>query len=162
MLHVQAERNWALVLSAWGVLSTTGGVCGVFFRPLLVVEGMGLPFFLVGLVLLSIGVQQLTWSFRHAYTIEGHPAHLPKHFLQEEWERVDMLIPLLQRGRELSLLFFVFGLSLALMGRILDWGQFSLGIGTGLVIQSAFALVYLLFRLWRNELYQHELEVAGH
>lgn len=162
LLHMQAERQWAIVIAAWGILSTAAGLAGLFYRPLLLVEGMGVPFFLLGIPLIGVGIQQFTWSFRHADIIQSHPAHLPKHFLQEEWERVEALLPILQRGRELSLLFLVFGLSLTLVARLLEWGPFSLGMGTGLIIQSAFSLVYLLFRVWRNELYQHELEVAGH
>ena len=162
LLFVQAERSGALLLTGWGILSTAIGITGLFYPPLLVVEGMGLPFLLLGAPMLIIGVRHLAWTFRQAQLVEDQPAHLPKHFLQEEWERVDILLAVLQRGRDLSLLFLVLGFSLTLLDNLLDWGPYSLGIGLGVPIQSVFALIYVLFWQFRNGLYQHELEVAGH
>lgn len=162
LLFVQAERNGAVLLSAWGVLSTAAGMTGLLYRPWMVIEGLGLPFFLLGLPMLIAGVRHLSWSFRQAVIVESHPAHLPKHFLQEEWDRVEILLAQLQRARDLSLLFFLLGFSLSLLDRLLGWGAYSLGIGLGLLIQSIFALISVLFWQYRNGLYQHELEVAGH
>ena len=159
LLFAQAERNGALLLSAWGILSTAAGLIGLFYKPLLIVEGIGFLFLLIGIPMLVIAVRHLTWSLRQAITVESLPAHLPKHFLQEEWDRVDVLLAVLQRGRDLNLLFFILGFSLTLMTRILDWGPYSKGMGIGLLIQSAFGLIYVLFWQFRNELYQRELKV---
>lgn len=162
LVFLQVERNWALLLTAWGVISTAAGLIGLFYLPLVVVEGMGFPFLLLGLPMLLVGVRYLTWLLRQTIIVESQPAHLPKHFLQEEWDRVDILLAMLQRGRDLSLLFFTLGFSLTLLDRLFDWGSYSFGIGLGLLIQSVFVLIGILFWQFRNGLYQHELEMAGH
>ena len=158
---IQTEQLWALSLGLWGMFTLAGGIVLYFYKTAPLPRGIGFAIIILGIPLLIIGVRTWIWGLGRKTIVLPLPNDLPKVFLQKEWERVDRLLNQLQRAREITLLFFILGFSLTLLARLLNWNDYSLGLGTGIIIQSVPMLLYLLFRQWRNSLYQQEITHKG-
>lgn len=155
---MKTEKKGAWFMLAWGGLSFLTGVLLWIFFPGSIRAGVGFVFCLSGAPGVIIGVRSFIWYLSRKVIAGQMPENMPKSFLRSEKERLDQLLPQLQRGREIALLFFILGLSLSLAAAIWEWSDYSLGLGMGVLIQSIAHLIYLLLRQWTNGLFRHEVE----
>lgn len=151
------EKLSATFLMCWAALSLLiGGYCWVelpdhFF------QGMAFPFLVfAALQLATGGLQFFRWHRRSAKVVktQGLPAY---EVLLEELLRMDILLPRLKFYRKTSLLVFLAGFVMIMVGAFGEMSRYMVGTGMGLCIQSAVALTNDLVAGLRSDLYHRDL-----
>ena len=103
------------------------------------------------------------WQFANRYRDlqERLPALLARHparYRAEELERCGRLEQQYARQRTVVLLFLVLGITLALLGGVVQARPLTMGMGYGLCLQGAILLVLDLAAQWRNGIYYQQVD----
>ncbi len=155
---LRSERNTALFLMGWAVVVLVlTAWCWLHIADWLV-QGLAFPMMVFAALHLATGFMQwMQWRQRRRKLVKGDEP--PEYSaLMEELLRLEIQMPRLQFFRKTSLGIFLFGFAMMLVGMFAGWGEYVVGTGIGLTVQSAVTLAVDLFKSMRTGLFHHELK----
>ncbi len=157
-LYIWGERATALFLMGWGLLSAAAAAWAYACWPGKMLWALLLTVCLLSLLQVYAGIRRLLQA--RLLKRELHPIVeiAPPSFAAQELPRIDKREQSAMRRRFIEQALFILGMCFALAGGLRLSGQFLLGTGLGLCVQSAVLLIITLTSQWRDAVYRNEIE----
>lgn len=157
--YFQGEKKGGLILMIWAASGlVAGGVLHFQFGGLLQ-RGMAVPVVIIAILHLVVGAAVFLRTESKKARLVTQLKTAPGQFLEEESVRMQRVMSNFEKYKLAEQILFFLGCAFTAGGVFFGGGEYMLGSGIGICIQSAFTLVFDLFASFRGGLYLHELNV---
>jgi len=156
--YLLGERKTGRLYLFFAVITMLAGIA--VFQTLFAPFWRGLSIAILAIALIEYWV---SWQFLQRYrrlktTLPAMLKTNPTRYRSEEMERCEQLEQHYGRQRGIVILFIVLGMTLALLGGVVQARPLTMGMGFGLCLQGAILLVLDLAAQWRHGIYAQQVE----
>jgi len=155
--YFQEEKQESLFFLGVATLATILGLLGIFYFDNPMWLGIAIPLLGIALIQVIVGLSFFVQTNRQVPSLLLLFEKNPTQFFKEEIPRMEKVNANFKVYRNIEMLIFLLGFFFAVVGTAFRWGDFVIGTGIGLLIQSSIMLCLDLFGEFRANLYTHKL-----
>lgn len=157
--HFLSEKKSGLALVILSVLALSVVVLILSFHLGKFELGVVFPTATIAFLQFFFGAKLYYQSKRQSQFLKKEMTGSPKKAISAEQARVEKAMGKLDKSKQILMLLFVLGFAFVIGGAFCNMGDFTLGTGIGLTVQSALTMVCELLTAYRTGFYLHELRV---